>query len=157
METQFEGDLRGRDFAGCALAGAVFQNANLYRASFAGANLEGAKFLECFAAEANFEGAHCWDLGAERTSFYRASFRRADLSGALLWRCVLAGGDFRGANLKRVTVTLDCNTFEDILLDRSVSAELAYLFGRARSPLARRWLDVLGERNLTWLERVFAR
>lgn len=157
MTTPFEGDLRGRYFAGCDLTGAVFQNADLYRVSFAGANLEGAKFLDCFAAEAAFEGAQCLDLRAERSSFYRASFRKADLSGAVLLRCVLAGADLRGARVKGVTVTLDCNTFEEILLDRAVSAELAYLFGRARSHLRPRWLDVLGEHNLAWLERVFAR
>lgn len=157
MTTPFEGDLRSWSFAGRDLTGVVFQNADVYRVSFAGANLEGARFLDCFAAEAVFDGAQCWDLRAERTSFYRASFRQTDLSGALLWRCVLAGADFRGAALKRVTVTLDCNTFEDILLDRTASAELAYLFGRARSPLALRWLDILGERNLAWLERIFAR
>lgn len=157
MESEFGGDLRARDFAGCELAGAVFRDADLYRVSFAGANLEGASFTSCFAAEASFEKARCAGLQAMCTSFYRASFRAADLTDALLWKCVLADGDFRGASVKRLTLTLDCNSFENIQLDRATSAELAYLFGRARSPLTQRWLDILGDRNLVWLERMFAR
>jgi len=157
MEPDFSGDLRARDFAGCELAGVVFRDADLYRVSFVGANLEGASFTSCFAAEASFEKARCVGLQAVCTSFYRANFRGADLTDALLWKCVLASGDFRGASVKRLTLTLDCNSFEDIRLDHATSAELVYLFGRARSPLAKRWIDILGERNLVWLERVFAR
>jgi uncharacterized protein YjbI with pentapeptide repeats len=154
---EFTGELRGRDFAGSDLAGAVFRDADLYRASFAGANLEGATFLNCFAAEALLENARCAGLQAVRTSFYHAIFRSADLADALLWKCVLADSDFRGAKLKGLTVTLDCNSFEGVLLDHASSAELAYLFGRARSPHQDGWQNVLGERDVAWLERVFAR
>jgi len=154
---EFSGDQRGRSFAACELSGAVFRDADLYRVSLADANLENATFVNCFAAEASFENARCAGLQAVRTSFYRAGFRGADLTDALLWKCVLAGGDFRGARMKRLTLTLDCNSFEGVQLDRATSAELAYLFGRPHSPHGKRWLDILGERDLIWLERVFAR
>ena len=154
---EFSGDQRNGTFAGCDLSGAVFRDADLYRVSFANAILEGASFTNCFAAEASFEKSRCAGIQAVRTSFYRSSFRMADLTDALLWKCVLAGSDFRGAKMKRLTLTLDCNSFESVQLDRATSAELAYLFGRPHSPFGKRWLDLLGERDLVWLERVFAR
>ncbi len=150
-------DLRGKDFSGMNLAGTVFEGADLYRASFDGANLTGVTFLNCFAAEASFKQANCAHLHATKTNFYRASFRNADLSDALLWSCVLAGADLRGAKLRRLTVTLDCNSFEELRLDRSSSAELAYLFGRARTPHRQGWLEIVGERDLSRLAQVFER
>jgi uncharacterized protein YjbI with pentapeptide repeats len=152
---RFQGDLRNRDFSGRDLSGAVFDAADLFRASFAGVNLAGARFLNCFAAETNFEQADCSRLIATKTNFYRSNFNGADLREALLWNCVLAGADLRGATLRGVTLTLDCNAFEEMRLDRGSSAELAYLFGRARSPHRQGWFDILGEHDLLRLERVF--
>ncbi|MGH9602993.1 MAG: pentapeptide repeat-containing protein [Terriglobales bacterium] len=149
------GDFRKRDFSGQNLAGAHFRDADLYQAAFAGASLEGAIFENCFAAEASFEQARCARLRAANCSFYRASFRGAELDDALLWMCVLAGADLRGASLKHVTLTLDCNSFEEIQVDRATGAKLAYLFGRARSPQRKGWLDVVGETYLTRMSRVF--
>lgn len=154
---EFTGDLRKKDLSGQDLAGALFRDADLCQASFAGANLEDAFFLNCFAAESSFEKANCTRLQAAESSFYRGNFRDANLTEALLWRCVLAGADLRGAELKHLTVTLDCNSFEEVRLDRAAGAELAYLFSRARSLQRERWLEVLGERDLAWLGRVFAR
>lgn len=134
---RIHGDQRGRDFSRRNLAGAVFDGADLYRATFDGANLNGTAFLSCFAAETSFKQANCAQLQAIKTNFYRAGFSGADLSDALLWSCVLAGADLRCARLRRLTVTLDCNSFEELRLDRSTSAELAYLFGRAHSTPAR--------------------
>jgi len=155
--SKIQRDLRGKDFSGTNLAGTVFEGADLYRASFADANLTGATFLNCFAAEANFKQANCAHLQAIKTNFYRAGFGGADLSDALLWNCVLSGADLRGAKLRRLTLTLDCNSFEELRLERNASAELAYLFGRARSPHRQGWLDVLGERDLARLVHVFER
>ena len=139
------------------LAGIVFEGADLYRASFAGANLTGASFLDCFAAEADFRHADCPQICAIRSNFYRSNFGGADLSEALLLNCVFAAADLRGANLRRVTLTLDCNSFEEIRLDRSASAELAFLFARARTPHRAGWLNIIGERDLARLARVFER
>ena len=139
------------------LAGLVFEGADLYRASFAGANLTGASFLDCFAAEADFGHADCAQIRAIRSNFYRSNFGGADLSEALLLNCVFAAADLRGADLRRVTLTLDCNSFEEIRLDRSASAELAYLFARARTPHRAGWLNIIGERDLARLARVFER
>lgn len=152
----FTGDLRERDFSGQELSGAIFAGADLYRANFAGCKLESAVFVDCFAAEANFSQADCALLQARKSSFYRANFRCATLNEALLWDCVLAGADLRGAEMRRLTLTLDCNSFEDAQLDRTASAELAYLFGRARSPHRAGWMDVAGE-DVARLDRVFAR
>ncbi len=151
------GDQRGRDFSGRDLTGAVFEGADLYRASFAGANLTGVTLSNCFAAEASFQQAHCACLRAIKSNFYRSDFNGADLSDALLWNCVLAGADLRGAKLRRLTVTLDCNSFEELRLERCASAELAYLFGRARSPHRQGWMDVVGERDVARLKSVFTR
>jgi uncharacterized protein YjbI with pentapeptide repeats len=150
-------DLRGKDFSGANLAGTVFEGADLYRASFDDANLIGATFSNCFAAEASFKQSNCAHLRAIQTNLYRADLSGADLSDALLWNCVLAGADFRGATLRRLTVTLDCNSFEELRLARSASAELAYLFGRARTPHRKGWMDVVGERDLARLAHVFQR
>jgi uncharacterized protein YjbI with pentapeptide repeats len=154
---EFTGDLRKKDFSAQDLTAALFRDADLCQASFAGANLEDAFFLNCFAAEASFERANCTRLQAAESNFFRSNFRGANLTEALLWRCVLAGADLRGAELKHLTLTLDCNSFEEVWLDSAAGAELAYLFGRARSPQRDRWLEVLGERDHAWLERVFAR
>lgn len=154
---RFSDDLRGRDFSGADLRGALFRDADLYRADFAGAALEGAIFESCFAAEADFRGARCAGMRAARTSYYRARFQSADLTGAVLEHCVLAQADLRGAALEKLTVTLDCHTFEEVLLDRSASAKLAYLFGRAASPHRQGWINVIGERDGARLSRVFAR
>ena len=139
------------------LAGAIFDGADLYRAKFDGASLSGASFVNCFAAEASFQQAECANLQAIKTNFYRASFNGADLSDALLWSCVLASADLRGARLRRLTLTFDCNSFEELRLDRSASAELAYLFGRARTPHRQGWLDIVGERDLARLAQIFER
>jgi uncharacterized protein YjbI with pentapeptide repeats len=154
---QFTGDLRQHDWRGKNLAGAHFLEADLYWARFDGCDLEGATFTNCFVAEASFEKANCARLRARGSSFYRSSFRGASLRDALLWNCVLAGSDLRDADLKGVTLTLDCNSFEEVRLDHAASAELAYLFGRARSPHSARWLEVVGEEDIVRLERVFLR
>jgi uncharacterized protein YjbI with pentapeptide repeats len=154
---EFTGDLRKKDFSGQDLTGALFRDADLCQALFAGANLEDAFFLNCFAAESSFEKANCTRLQAAESNFYRADFRGAALTEALLWRCVLAGADLRGADLRHLTVTLDCSSFEEVRLDGAAGSELAYLFTRARSPQRDRWLDLLDESDRAWLERVFAR
>ena len=151
------GNLRKQDFAGQDLRDAVFHDADLYRARFDGARLERVVFAGCFAAEATFEAARCTDLRAANTNFYHSCFRSADLSGSLFWDCVLAGSDLRGAALRRITLTLDCNSFEEIYLGRAASTELAYLFGRARSPHRQGWLDVVGDRDWARLDRLFRR
>jgi uncharacterized protein YjbI with pentapeptide repeats len=154
---EFTGDLRKKDFSGQVLSGALFRDADLCGATFGGANLEDAFFLNCFAAESIFEKANCTRMQAAESNFYRSNFRDANLTEAAFWRSVLAGADLRGAKLKHLTLTLDCNSFEEVRLDRAAGAELVYLFSRARSPQRDRWLDVLGKRDLEWLERVFAR
>lgn len=148
-------DLRGKDYSGANLAGIVFEGADLYRTTFDGANLSGASFVNCFVAEASFQQADCSNLQAIHTNFYRANFGGADLSDALLKDCVLAAADLRGARLRRVTLTLDCNSFEELRLDHSACAELAYLFGRAKSPHRHRWLALLPGRRQAQLARVF--
>jgi uncharacterized protein YjbI with pentapeptide repeats len=153
----FSGDFRGRDFSGQDLCGTIFKRADLSRACFRGACLADAVFLDCFAAEACFDVADCSGLEAKRTNFYRASFRRADLDSALFRECVLAGADFRDAALRKLTLTLDCNSFEEVLLDRASSVRLAYLFGRLRSPHRTGWTKLLGPRERAWLERLSGR
>jgi uncharacterized protein YjbI with pentapeptide repeats len=150
-------DLRRKNFSGQNLAEMTFHGTDLYQANFDGADLSGASFVNCFVAEASFQHADCTNLQATRTNFYRANFRGANLSEALLWNCVLAGADLRDATLRRVTLTLDCNSFEEIRMDRTASAELAYLFGRARTPHRAGWLRVIDDRDLARLARIFQR
>lgn len=150
------GNLRKRDFSGQDLRHAIFREADLYQARFDGAALEGASFAGCFAAEASFAKARCARLRAAGTNFYRCDFCGADLSEALFWDCVLAGADFRGAALKRITLTLDCNSFEEVRLSRTASAKLAYLFGRAQSPHQQNWMDVIGDHDAALLDRLIA-
>ncbi len=154
---ELTGNLRDKDFSGLDLSGVVFRRADLYRSCFASSDLAGAVFDSCFAAEADFSRANCPQLQARATSFYRANFTGANLRESLLWKCVLAGADLRGAEVKQITITLDCNSFEEVILDRAASIELAYLFGRARTPHRFAWLEVIGSRDLAWLGRVFAR
>jgi uncharacterized protein YjbI with pentapeptide repeats len=135
----------------------VFRDADLFQARFDSAQLRRAVFAGCFAAEASFTGADCSRLQATGSNFYRSCFREANLSDSLFWDCVLAGADLREARLERVTLTLDCNSFEEIQVSRTASAKLAYLFGRARTPHRKGWMDVIGERDLRLLERVLQR
>jgi uncharacterized protein YjbI with pentapeptide repeats len=152
----FSGDLRHRSFTGQRLAGAVFAEADLYRARFAGADLTGAVFTDCFAAEADFAHAQGMDWMARKCNFYGANFRGAVLAGSLFWHCVLATADLRGADLRRLTLTLDCNSFEGAQLSHGASAELALLFSRAQSPYRGPWRELVGG-DLVRLERFFAR
>lgn len=154
---EFTGDLRGMDFSGSDLSGVLFREADLYQASFVESNLAGATFLNSFAPEASFQRANCQRLRGVGTNFYRSDFRCADLQQALLWECVLVGCDLRGAALNRLTLTLDCNTFEETRIDAGAGARLGYLFARAHSPQQQRWLELLGERERARLSRVFAR
>lgn len=154
---EFTGNLRKRDFSGHDLAGVVFRDADLFQARFSGAKLSQAVFAGCFAAEATFDQAKCTKLQATGTNFYRSSFRAADLTDSLFWDCVLAGADLRDATLKRITLTLDCNSFAELRLSRTASAKLAYLFGRARTPHRQKWLDIIGDHDLALLERLFKR
>lgn len=154
---EFTGNLRKRDFFGHDLTGAVFRDADLFQARFVGAKLSRAVFAGCFAAEATFERADCARLQATGTNFYRSSFRAADLSDSLFWDCVLAGADLREARLKRITLTLDCNSFEELRLSRTASAKLAYLFGRARTSHRQKWFAIIGSHDLVLLERLFKR
>lgn len=154
---EFTGDLRKSDYRGQDLRGALFHDADLCQACFAEAKLEDAFFLNCLAAEANFEKADAPQMTAADTNFFRATFRGAALREAHLYRCILAGADLRGADLKRITLTLDCNSFEEAHLDRAAGAELAYLFGLARTPQRGKWRELLGARDLVWLQRLFAR
>lgn len=156
-EMMLTGNLRKRDFSGQDLTDTIFHDADLYQARFAGTRLEGVAFAGCFVAEATFEGAQCRGLHAAGSNFYRSNFQSADLTSALFWNCVLAGADFRGATLHRITLTLECNSFEEIRLSRTDSAKLAYLFGRTRSPHREGWLDVVGKRDAALLERLFKR
>lgn len=152
----FTGDLRHVDFSGRDLRGAIFHQADLYRAQFAGSVLENAVFVDCFAAEANFAKASCVSWRARHCNFYRASFAGSNLSGALLWQCNLAAANLQGATLHDLTVTLNCGSFEDVELDAAAGAELAYLFSRANSPHRAHWLEHVADRNLARLEKVFS-
>ena len=156
-EQTLTGDFRARNFRDADLRRAVFRKADLYRVSFAGADLRGAIFDDCFAAEADFTNAKCGGMQAVKSNFFQAKFTGADLSGSLLRECVLASADLRGANLRGITITLNCDSFEGATLDGAASAQLAYLFTRANSPHRERWLDLLNTRDLRRLERIFAR
>lgn len=153
----FTGNLRKHDFSGQDLRGAVFREADLFQARFDGAQLNRAVFAGCFAAEASFTGADCSRLQATGSNFYRSCFREVDLSDSLFWDCVLAGADLRDARVQRITLTLDCNSMEEIRLSRTASTKLAYLFGRARTPHRQKWLDIIGSHDLVLLERLFKR
>jgi uncharacterized protein YjbI with pentapeptide repeats len=157
MKLELTGNLRKRDFSGHDLAGVVFRDADLFQARFDGARLVRAVFAGCFAAEATFDRADCTKLRATGANFYRSSFRDADLTDSLFWDCVLAGADLREAKLHRITLTLDCNSFEELRLGRTASAKLAYLFGRARTPHRQGWIDIIGDHDLVLLERLFKR
>lgn len=153
----FTGNLRKHDFSGQDLCGAVFRKADLFQARFDGAQLRRAVFAGCFAAEASFQGADGSRLQATGCNFYRGCFREADLSDALFWDCVLAGADLRDARVQRITLTLDCNSFEELRLSRTASAKLAYLFGRARTPHRQGWTGIIGDHDLLLLQRLFKR
>ncbi len=154
---EYSGDLRGRDFSDQNLAGARFENANLFQADFRKSCLAGATFKKCFAAEARFENAKGQDLFAESCNFFGSRFCQADLRDATFRKCVLAGTDFSGAILDRLTLTLDCNSFENAKLDQTQGAMLAFLICRADIPQRRKLLDAFNGRERAWLEKMFAR
>ncbi len=155
-ENECQGDLRGADFSGRDLSGVIFSQADLYEASFRGARLEGAQFVNCTAERANFEQARCRAMQAQNTNFYGAKFAQANLTDTVLRYCVLAGADLQGAILDRITITLDCNSFERVVLDRETATRLAFLIAQAASPLRQRMRAALGERECERLESFFA-
>lgn len=90
--------LEGEDFRGRELSNARFRNAKLMQANFEGADLTGA----------NFTDANCWGANFKDAKLYKATFQRA----------VLTGCNFEGADLRNVTITLTCDTFDKIKLSK---------------------------------------
>lgn len=90
--------LVGADFRGQDLSNARFRNAKLMEADFEEANLTGANFMD----------ANCWGANFKNTILYRATFQRT----------ILTGARFEGADLRSITITLTCDTFDKVQLPK---------------------------------------
>lgn len=115
--TSFAQELRnnqtsGKKFANRPLRGMDFSKRNgkdkedLCNADFRNAKLIDAVFDDSDCTGADFTDANC----------NRASFRNCKLYKATFKRSNLAGCDFEGADLRGITITLSCDTFENLRL-----------------------------------------
>ena len=77
-------------------------------ADFRGAELIEAVFDDCDLTGAKFNGAN----------LYGASFKRAKLYKANLTSAILTKADFNAADLRNITITLACDTFDSIKLPK---------------------------------------
>ena len=98
-------NLRGFNFEGADLEGAILARANLFGANFKGAILRRTKLEGAILDKANFEGAMLFEAnfaGADlrRTNFKGAILDKADFEGAMLFEANFAGADLRRANFK---------------------------------------------------------
>jgi hypothetical protein len=95
-----------RRYANKPLQRADFSKMDLANADFRNARLQEADFTESDLSRADFTDANLWG----------ACFRKAKLYKAILKRANLAKCDFEGADLRDITITLNCDTFEDLKL-----------------------------------------
>lgn len=97
-QKKFYGKLNRHDFSGQQLARADFRGASLTEANFKGSDL----------SFANFEGANCWGADFTDANLHRANFKDA----------ILANAQFRAADLFGITITLSCDTFDTLHVER---------------------------------------
>jgi len=75
-------NLRGVDFGGMDLAGAMFSEANLTNANFEGANLQDVTFVDANLTNVNFANADFTDVTPD--SFDNANIKNARFQGAII-------------------------------------------------------------------------
>ena len=127
------------DFSGRDLSNADFRGAQLLECNFNDSNLTGA----------NFTDANCWGSSFIKSKLYKANFTRACLA-----KCTMDGADCYG-----MTITLSCDSFEDLTLsDKWVSAWLYFvLMMNVPESLKMKLTEIIGEERVKKYDAVLRR
>lgn len=102
--SEFEKNIDGKHHANRILAGMDFSKRNLANGDFRGAKLMECNFDYADCTGTNFTDANCYGATFRGTKLYKANFTRTNLATA-----IMDGADMRG-----VTVTLQCDTFDNL-------------------------------------------
>jgi len=129
--------LEGADFSNRDLSNASFRNAYLVEANFENAILVGVNFTDANLWGAKFKGARLY-----KTNFTRANVTKADVSQAI--------------DLRNVTITLDCQTFEGVKLGKKWLNGWLFLLSMADIPedVKLRLKDIIGPEQYDMLHRI---
>ena len=122
--------LRGKSFAGRDLSNADFRGAELIECDFTGCNLSCAKFT----------GANCWGANFTRARLYKANFAQA----------ILTRANFNAADVRGITLTMSCDTFEDIQISKKWLNGLLFMVSLADIPedVQKKIHEIIGEEEL---------
>lgn len=115
----------GKHFANKKLRGKNFSKRNLANADFRGAELIEAIFDDCDLTCAKFNGANCWGASFKRAKCYKANFTQT----------ITTHADFDAADMRAVTLTLNCDTFENVKLSKKWLGGLLFLIAIADIPV----------------------
>lgn len=115
----------GKHYANLKLRGTVFAGRDLANADFRGAELIECDFTGCNLSCAKFMGANCWGANFTHARLYKANFTQAILSRA----------NFNAADVRGITVTLNCDTFENIQLPKKWMNALLFMVSLADIPV----------------------
>lgn len=115
----------GKHYANAKLQGHDFSNRDLTNADFRGAELMETNFEGSDCTCAKFNGANCWGANFRRTKLYKANFTQT----------ILARANFEAADLRQITITLGCDTFESVKLPQKWLGGLLFLISIADIPV----------------------
>ena len=98
----------GKKFANRPLQHADFSEYELCNADFRNAKLQETVFDGSDLTCADFSDANCWGASFRGAKCYKATFKKA----------ILTGCDFDEADIRGITITLGCDTFENVKLPK---------------------------------------
>jgi len=138
--------------------GKIFQNQKFYRLSFknrdlANAKFQGAALIGCdFSGAdlsfANFEGANCWEANFTGAKLYATNFKDA----------ILAKSIMHPKDCFRMTITLCCDTVEQMDIDEKWQTVWLFLSLKMKLPsddLAQAVIGVIGREKYMQLMHIF--
>jgi uncharacterized protein YjbI with pentapeptide repeats len=154
------GPQRGENFSGKKFNGEDFSKRKLAYADFSQCSLIDCKFNDSDCKYANFTGANCYASDFTGTSLYRANMTNACLEKTI----------FKPRDVFGLTVTLKCETFQNMEVDEDWLECWLMLAAIMKLPKPRKqegipekkpWLDrfilLLGEERYVRLKAVFNR
>jgi len=142
--------VKGKTFYNQKLYGANFIGQDLVHADFRSATLMNANFTDADLSYANFEGANCRGAIFDNCRLYRANFKDAALAGSV----------FRPKDAFGITLTMACETFDDVQSSGLWYLSMVMLALRMKSPeegLEEKIISAIGTERYMGLRHIFDR
>ena len=115
----------GKHFANKKLRGKVFTGRMLANADFRGAELIECIFDNCDLTGAKFHGANCYGASFKKAKCYKTNFTQA----------ILTRADFDAADLRGITITMSCDTFDSVKLPKKWRGAFAFMLAITDLPV----------------------